>query len=115
MKLNKFSVTTTFALVLTLFGFSAQAFAYQMFEVVTSTGAYVNVRSAPYTSASIVGKVYDGQIVKYDCYRTGTTVTGYFGTSNIWNRIKLSNGKVGYVSDTYIYTGRDSGLLPCRT
>ena len=47
------------------------------------------------------------QRVTIHCQTTGTTVTGTYGTSNIWDRI----GSGRYISDAYVYTGYD-GFIP---
>ncbi|TCP58011.1 SH3 domain-containing protein [Tumebacillus sp. BK434] len=75
---------------------------------VNTNGANVNVRSGPGTSYSIVGSVADGAQVRIYCQTYGTTVTGTYGTSNIWNRI----GTGQYISDTYVYTGSDGLVAP---
>jgi hypothetical protein len=43
-----------------------------------------------------------------ECYVTGETVAGKFGTSDIWDRI----GPGHYVSDTYLQTGSDNPVAP---
>ncbi|MEV4756876.1 SH3 domain-containing protein [Micromonospora sp. NPDC049559] len=75
---------------------------------VRTSGIALNVRSAPSTSASIVGTVANGATISIDCQITGTTVTGYYGTSSLWDHIA---GK-GYVSDTYVYTGSNGWVAP---
>jgi uncharacterized protein YraI len=78
----------------------------------TSSGASVNVRSAPHTSASIVGTKANGATVTITCQTHGDTVTGKYGTSDIWDKI----GSGGYISDTYVYTGSDGTVAPaCGT
>jgi hypothetical protein len=64
-------------------------------------GGSLNERSAPYTWSTIDGSVGDGGSVDVVCQTYGTSVTGYYGTSNIWDQ--LSNGR--FVSDAYVYTG----------
>ncbi len=56
----------------------------------------VNVRKSPTTSSSIVGK-----LSKYD---TATRIEKYSDCANgyYWDKIKLSNGKTGYVATNYI-------------
>jgi uncharacterized protein YraI len=77
----------------------------------TSSGAAVNVRSAPHTSASIVGSKANGATVTITCQTHGDRVTGKYGTSDIWDKIST-----GYITDTYVYTGSDGTVAPaCGT
>lgn len=73
---------------------------------VTTSGGALAERSAPTTSASEPGSLADGASVTISCQTYGQTITGHYGTSQVWD--KLSNGD--FVSDTYIYTGSD-GLV----
>ena len=41
------------------------------------------------------------------CQTSGTTVTGTYGTSSIWDRI----GSGRFIADAYVYTGYD-GYIP---
>lgn len=66
------------------------------------------MRSGPGTSYSIVDSLADGAGVSITCQTTGTSVTGTYGTSNIWDRI----GSGRYVPDVYIYTGSDGRVAP---
>ncbi|MEU5787510.1 peptidoglycan DD-metalloendopeptidase family protein [Micromonospora purpureochromogenes] len=74
---------------------------------VNTAGADLTVRSGPGTGYSAVGSVADGARVTIYCQTTGTTVTGTYGTSSIWDRI----GSGRYISDAYVYTGYD-GWIP---
>ncbi|NYF54854.1 M23 family metallopeptidase [Micromonospora purpureochromogenes] len=74
---------------------------------VNTAGADLTVRSGPGTGYSAVGSVADGATVTIYCQTTGTTVTGTYGTSSIWDRI----GSGRYISDAYVYTGYD-GWIP---
>ncbi|MFG2052975.1 N-acetylmuramoyl-L-alanine amidase [Micromonospora sp. NPDC048930] len=71
------------------------------------TSSSVNVRSGPGTGYAVVGSLTDGASVSIYCQAVGTTVTGTYGTSNIWNRI----GTNRYVSDAFVLTGYD-GYIP---
>ncbi|MFE0575115.1 SH3 domain-containing protein [Streptomyces albogriseolus] len=71
-------------------------------------GYQLNVRSGPGTGYSIVRVLSEGAWVRINCQTTGTTVTGPYGTSNIWDNI--SSGQ--YVSDAYIRTGSDGYVAP---
>ncbi|MFD8503005.1 SH3 domain-containing protein [Streptomyces sp. NPDC059687] len=66
-------------------------------------GVRLNVRSGPGTGYPIVRVLPEGATVPVYCQSPGTTVSGYYGTSNIWDNV--SNGE--YVSDTYVHTGSD--------
>lgn len=75
---------------------------------VNTAGANLNVRSGPGTGYSIVDSLADGAGVSISCQTTGTSVTGTYGTSNIWDKI----GSGRYVPDAYIYTGSDGRVAP---
>jgi uncharacterized protein YraI len=66
-------------------------------------GTSVNVRSGPGTGYTIVRVLPEGSRVPIYCQTPGTTVSGYYGTTNIWDNI--SNGE--YISDAYVNTGSD--------
>lgn len=74
---------------------------------IETSGASVNVRSGAGTNFKIVGKVDDGDNVRISCQQRGTTVTGPFGKTNLWDKIGS-----GYVSDAYVYTGSDGRVAP---
>ena len=56
----------------------------------TVTADVLNVRSGPSTSYSVTTKIYKGNKVEI------------LNTSNGWYNVKLSNGKTGWVSGSYI-------------
>jgi len=66
-------------------------------------GVRLNVRSGPGTSYGIIRVLPEGAKVPIYCQTPGTSVSGPYGTSNIWDNI--SNGQ--YVSDAYVLTGSD--------
>ncbi|MFJ6611772.1 SH3 domain-containing protein [Streptomyces sp. NPDC091289] len=71
-------------------------------------GYRVNVRTGPGTSYRIVRTMPYGQKIPIYCQKPGERVTGPYGTSNIWDNI--ANGQ--FVSDAYVYTGRDGYIAP---
>ncbi|MFD7607612.1 SH3 domain-containing protein [Streptomyces mirabilis] len=71
-------------------------------------GYSVNVRSGPGTGYSIVKVLPTGSKVPVFCQRPGETVSGPYGTSNIWDNI--ANGE--YVADVYVKTGSDGYIAP---
>lgn len=106
-----------FAMVAVLsFGFWPAAFAagpgQGYYSVYTSSGSPVNVRDCSFLSCNVIDRVASGEKVYVYCYGTGQTVTGKYGTSNIWDYVKTSSGKLGMISDTYIYTGSDKPVVP---
>ncbi|MFC3500975.1 peptidoglycan DD-metalloendopeptidase family protein [Micromonospora krabiensis] len=74
---------------------------------VDTSGTPLTVRSGPGTGYSSVGTVADGTRVTIQCQTSGTSVTGTYGTSTIWDRI----GSGRFISDAYVYTGHD-GYIP---
>lgn len=114
MKLFK-KVSFFTVIAIALFAFSTNVFASVMYYTVsTSSGVPVNMRSGPGTSYPIMASIPSGTKVPVYCYKTGTTVTGKYGTSNIWDQVAYTvNGvtNIGYVSDTYVYTGSDSPVV----
>ncbi|WP_367321557.1 SH3 domain-containing protein [Streptomyces sp. HUAS ZL42] len=66
-------------------------------------GVRLNVRNGPGTNYTIVRVLPEGSRVPIYCQTPGTTVSGPYGTSNIWDNI--SDGQ--YVSDAYVLTGSD--------
>ena len=75
---------------------------------VGTSGSALNVRSGPGTSYSVVDSLANGAKVTIQCQTTGTSVTGTYGTSNIWNRI----GSGRFIPDAYTYTGSDGRVAP---
>lgn len=66
-------------------------------------GVRLNVRNGPGTGYGIVRVLLEGAKVPVYCQTPGTTVTGPYGTSKIWDNI--SNDE--FVSDAYVQTGSD--------
>ncbi|WP_256363346.1 SH3 domain-containing protein [Streptomyces sp. TRM70350] len=71
-------------------------------------GVRLNVRSGPGTNYRIVRVLPEGTTVPIYCQRPGETITGPYGTSNIWDCIANSQ----YVSDAYVRTGSDGYVAP---
>ncbi|WP_328851773.1 peptidoglycan DD-metalloendopeptidase family protein [Micromonospora globbae] len=74
---------------------------------VNTSGTPLTVRSGPGTGYTAVGTVADGTQVTIQCQTSGTSVTGTYGTSSIWDRI----GAGRFIADAYVYTGYD-GYIP---
>lgn len=76
-----------------------------------NTGSYTgpyNLRSGPGTNYSVVGSVGGGVAVTIVCQTNGTTHTGPWGTTSLWD--KLSTGE--WISDAFVYTGSNSAVTP---
>ncbi|MFJ3663021.1 peptidase [Streptomyces sp. NPDC090119] len=91
-------------------GVPAQADAAPSAPATASAGRYpvapgvsLDVRSGPGTGYGVVRVLPAGSSVTISCQTTGTTVSGYYGTSNIWDNI----GSGEFVSDAYVHTGSD--------
>lgn len=74
---------------------------------INTAGAPLTIRAKPSTSAEAVGTVADGAKVMITCQINGTSVTGTYGTSSLWDYIGN-----GYVSDAYVATGSDGQVAP---
>lgn len=68
---------------------------------VNTAGAPLNEHSGPGTGYVTYRTRSDGASVTILCQTSGTSVTGTYGTSSLWDM--LSDG--GFVSDAYVYTG----------
>ena len=71
-------------------------------------GYRLNVRSGPGTHYSLLYTMPLGVSVPVYCQKPGTTVSGPYGTSNLWDNI--ANGE--FVSDAYVNTGSDGYVAP---
>lgn len=76
--------------------------------VVTTGGGPLTVRASPSTGAAAVGLAGRHANVPIECTARGTSVTGPFGTSSLWNRI----GRGNWVADAYVNTGSDAPVAP---
>ncbi|AWV06346.1 M23 family metallopeptidase [Marilutibacter maris] len=75
---------------------------------VRTNGANLNIRSGPSTNYSVVGSLANGSKVTIYCQTYGQSISGYYGTSSIWNRI--GSGK--WIPDAYTYTGSSGFVAP---
>lgn len=71
-------------------------------------GVRLKVRSGPSTSYGIVRVLSEGASVPIFCQTPGQTISGPYGTTNVWDNI--DDGE--YVSDAYVYTGSDGYVAP---
>ncbi|HEY9390887.1 MAG TPA: hypothetical protein VIR27_14125 [Mycobacteriales bacterium] len=73
---------------------------------VNTAGSPLTVRASPGTGYDAWSTVADGHSVTILCQTGGSTVTGTYGTSSLWDMI----GNGGFVSDTYVFTGSDGAV-----
>ncbi|HLL47386.1 MAG TPA: CHAP domain-containing protein, partial [Longimicrobiaceae bacterium] len=82
------------------------------FAARTVAGGPFNLRSGPGTTYSVVGTIGGNVAVTIVCQAYGTTVTGTWGPTNVWD--KLSTG--AWITDGYVYTGSNGLVAPlCGT
>lgn len=78
--------------------------------VIGTGGGPLTVRSGPGTGNAAVGQAGRYANVVIECTATGTSVTGPFGTSRVWDRIGPNN----WVADAYVNTGKAGPVAqPC--
>ena len=65
------------------------------------SGRGLKVRRTP-ERASYVGTVRRNQAIRIICQVNAGVASGQYGHSRIWNRIKLANGRTGYVADASV-------------
>lgn len=87
---------------------NANVAAAQQTTYPLAPGYAVNVRSGPGTSYSVVRVLPEGSHVSIFCQRPGSSVSGPYGTTSIWDNI--ASGE--YVSDAYVKTGSDGYVAP---
>jgi uncharacterized protein YraI len=87
---------------------SAESVTAELVTYPVAPGVRVNVRGGPGTSYQIVRILPYNARVSIFCQSPGTTVSGYYGTSNIWDNI----GSGEFVSDAYVDTGSDGYIAP---
>ncbi|MFD0316536.1 SH3 domain-containing protein [Streptomyces flavalbus] len=85
---------------------AASAEAVRYYDV--APGVRLNVRGGPGTNYPITRVLSEGAKVPIYCQTPGTTVTGPYGTTNIWDNIANAE----FVSDAYVYTGSDGYIRP---
>lgn len=63
------------------------------------------------TSTASVGTLRRNEAFRVRCQVNGSPATGKYGTSRIWNRVKLKNGRTGYVPDASTETSSKNALV----
>ncbi|MEV4419066.1 glucosaminidase domain-containing protein [Patulibacter sp. NPDC049589] len=79
--------------------------------IVLASSSKVNARKDPTRSAR-AGTMKNGEVTRVRCQINATAVTSSrYGTSKVWNRVKLKNGRMGYVPDVYMNTASKNSLV----
>jgi len=89
-------------------GTEEQALSLAQVTYPVAPGFQLNVRSGPGTNYAIVRVLPLNARVPINCQTSGTTVSGYYGTTNVWDNI----GSGEFVSDAYVLTGSDGYVSP---
>ncbi|MBO0867816.1 MAG: hypothetical protein J2P15_04550 [Micromonosporaceae bacterium] len=100
-------VTAVAATTATL-GLATASGAYAAAGTVNTSGAPLTVRAAPGTGFTGWDTRADGASVTILCQAIGSTVTGTYGTSSIWDMIASG----GFLADAYVFTGTDGQVAP---
>lgn len=82
-----------------LYNYGALGFTQGVID--SNGGGVVNKRSGPGTGYALAGTVADGATVSVSCSRNGTSHSGRWGTTSLWNR--LTDGT--WVTDAFMWTG----------
>ncbi len=82
-----------------LYNYGALGFTQAVVD--SNGGGAVNRRSGPGTGYGLAGTVADGATVSVSCSANGTSHTGRWGTTALWNR--LTDGT--WITDAYSWTG----------
>lgn len=72
---------------------------------------YINLRSGPGTNYPIVGQAVDGATPTVLCSRSGTTHTGRYGSTSLWDRITDgASGQQRWMSDAFLDSRVDGAI-----
>jgi hypothetical protein len=74
---------------------------------VNTAGAPLTIRSSASTSGTPIGSLADGAYFAMSCQKRGQSVSGTYGTSNLWDKVQG-----GYVADVFVSTGSDGQVAP---
>jgi hypothetical protein len=70
----------------------------------------LNQRADANGGSTLVGCIPYNTTITIDCVKYGTSVTGPYGATTLWDHTTWGSG--GYVSDAYIYTGTNGAVAP---
>ncbi|MDO9410035.1 glucosaminidase domain-containing protein [Patulibacter sp.] len=80
--------------------------------IVLSSSSRVTARTTP-NGTKRAGTMKNGEATRVRCQVNSTraVTSGRYGTSKVWNRVKLKNGRTGYVPDVYMSTSSKNSLV----
>jgi uncharacterized protein YraI len=81
----------------------------------TIGGNPVPAYNGPGTNNTLISNVASGTKLELRCFTTGTTVSGPYGSENIWDLITVAYFGLGdqtWVPDALVYTGSNSAVVP---
>jgi hypothetical protein len=74
---------------------------------VNTDGTPLTIRAAASTTSASRGNLADGAQISIRCQKRGQSLTGTYGTSDLWDDIGN-----GFVADVYVSTGSDGQVAP---
>jgi hypothetical protein len=75
--------------------------------VTVGAGQTLHIRQGPGTSYPITGNLSEGEVVEISCQTHGTSVSGMWGVTSLWDK---TSG--GFVSDGFVNTGTNGQVAP---
>lgn len=72
----------------------------------------LNMRTGPSTTSALAGACIPvNTVVTITCTASGQSISGPYGATTLWDYTSYG-GKVGYVSDAWVYTGTAGAVAP---
>jgi flagellum-specific peptidoglycan hydrolase FlgJ len=80
--------------------------------IVLQSSSRVTARTSP-NGTKRAGTMKNGETTRVRCQVNSrrAVTSGRYGTSKVWNRVKLKNGRTGYVPDVYMNTSSKNALV----
>jgi len=80
--------------------------------IVLASSSRVTARTTP-NGTKRAGTMKNGEATRVRCQVNSTraVTSGRYGTSKVWNRVKLKNGRTGYIPDVYMNTSSKNSLV----
>ena len=80
--------------------------------IVLASSSRVTARTSP-NGTKRAGTMKNGEVTRVRCQVNSrrAVTSGRYGTSKVWNRVKLRNGRTGYIPDVYMNTSSKNALV----